>query len=605
MQARAIRTVRSIPSAMALVLGTASLFCTSLCNAAQAPDAIYIHGAVLTVDKQNRTAEAVAVKDGRIQAVGRTSEIKALAGADTQVVELDGKTVIPGFVDAHSHFLSTGSGEAFSVALQSAPAGTVKSIDEMVARLKHKAESTPAGEWVTGYGYDDTLVTEKRHPTRFDLDKASTDHPIFIRHVSGHFAVANSKALQIAQITRDTPSPQGGEFRHDPATGEPNGVLEETALYPVAGKIPPLTPEQNLDAIRKATEIYAAKGVTTAQDGAFSNPKILGVIQDAAARRQLSIRLVIWPTLPVARALIAGKAEFHSLDPDLVRIGATKMFDDGSIQGYTGYLSEPYHIHAPGKKEDYRGYPTMPREQLAALVLEQHKAGRQIAIHGNGDAAIDDILFAFEQAQKAFPRNDARHVIVHAQTAREDQLDRMKALGIIPSFFVLHTYYWGDRHRDIFLGPERAARISPAESAVKRGLRFTIHTDTPVVPMDPLRLMWSAVNRVSSSGKVIGEAQRISPTQALRAVTIDPAWQSFEEKSRGSIEPGKLADLVILSDSPLRKPEQIKDIQVLETIVGGKTIYRRQYRRVRRTAAAPRRGAAGGFVAAGVRQNCP
>ncbi|MCY1277060.1 N-substituted formamide deformylase [compost metagenome] len=199
----------------------------------------------------------------------------------------------------------------------------------------------------------------------------------------------------------------------------------------------------------------------------------------------------------------------------------------------------------------------------------------QIAIHGNGDAAIDDILFAFSEAQKAFPRADARHIIVHAQTARDDQLDKMKALGVIPSFFVLHTYYWGDRHRDVFLGPQRAMRISPAESALKRGVRFTIHTDTPVVPMDPLRLMWSAANRISSSGKVIGAAERISPTQALRAVTIDAAWQAFEENNRGSIEPGKLADFAILSASPLEDPAQIKDIQVLETIVGGKPVYSR------------------------------
>lgn len=572
------KTMRSIRCALTLTLAAGCVAGTSICaaaeNAATNADAIYINGTVLTVDVSNRTAEAVAVRDGHVEAVGRRSDIEALAGPATRVVDLKGKTLIPGFVDAHSHFLGTGAAQAFSVDLSSAPVGTVKNIDEIVARLKHKAESVPKGGWLLGHGYDDTLITEKRHPTRADLDRASTDHPIYIRHVSGHFAVANSKALELAQVTRDTPNPQGGEFRRD-AAGEPNGVLEETALARVAARIPALSREQNLEAIRKATEIYAAKGVTTAQDGAFGNPKLLGMLQDAAAQGQLRIRLVLWPTAPVAKALIDGKAEFRSPDPRLLRIGATKIFGDGSIQGYTGYLSEPYHVHAPGKDHAYRGYPTMPRDQLAALVLEQHKAGRQIAIHGNGDAAIDDILFAFSEAQKAFPRPDARHVIVHAQTARDDQLDRMKELGVIPSFFVLHTYYWGDRHRDVFLGPQRAMRISPAESALKRGLRFTIHTDTPVVPMDPLRLMWSAVNRISSGGKVIGAAERISPTQALRAVTIDSAWQAFEENTRGSIEPGKVADFAILSASPLEDPARIKDIQVIETIVGGKTIYSR------------------------------
>lgn len=576
---RATRMMRSARYALTLTLAAGSIAGASVCAAAQSTattaDAIYINGKVLTVDAGNRTAEAVAVRDGRIQAVGRRGDIEALAGPGTRVVDLQGKTMIPGFVDAHSHFLSTGAAAAFSVDLSSAPVGTVKSIDEIVARLKRKAESTPKGEWILGNGYDDTLVAEKRHPTRADLDRASTDHPIFIRHVSGHFAVANSKALELAQLTRNTPNPQGGEFRRD-AAGELNGVLEETtALAPVAARIPALSRAQNLEAIRKATEIYTAKGVTTAQDGAFGNAKLLPMLQDAAAQGQLRVRLVVWPTAPVAKALIDGKAEFHSPDPQLLRIGATKIFSDGSIQGYTGYLSEPYHVHAPGKDDSYRGYPTMPRDQLAALVLEQHKAGRQIAIHGNGDAAIDDILFAFSEAQKAFPRPDARHIIVHSQTARDDQLDKMKALGVIPSFFVLHTYYWGDRHRDVFLGPQRAMRISPLESALKRGVRFTIHTDTPVVPMDPLRLMWSAVNRISSSGKVIGAEERISAPQALRAVTIDSAWQSFEEDSRGSIEPGKLADFAILSSSPLDDPARIKDIQVIETIVGGKTIYAR------------------------------
>jgi len=214
------------------------------------------------------------------------------------------------------------------------------------------------------------------------------------------------------------------------------------------------------------------------------------------------------------------------------------------------------------------------REELTARVKALHESGHQIAIHGNGDAAIDNIIHAYREAQQASPRADARHIIVHSQMAREDQLDAMKELGIIPSFFSLHTYYWGDRHRDIFLGRERAYRISPAQSAHQRGLRFTIHTDTPVVPMDPLLLVWSAVNRISTGGDIIGAEQRITPLEALRAVTSDAAWQHFDENRTGSIESGKLADLVILAESPLRFPLHIRDIQVLETIVGGQTIYK-------------------------------
>ena len=287
----------------------------------------------------------------------------------------------------------------------------------------------------------------------------------------------------------------------------------------------------------------------------------------------IPLRVVLWPGHEVAMASLEGETVFESPDPERARIGAVKIVADGSIQGYTGYLSEPYHV-PPGDDPSYRGYPRVPREQLVADVERLHAAGWQIAIHGNGDASIDDILAAFEAAQRKHPREDTRHVVIHAQMAREDQLDRMKALGVIPSFFALHVYYWGDRHRDIFMGPTRAARMSPSRSAVDRGMHFTIHCDSPVVPMEPLRLVWAAVNRRSASGAAIGPDQRITPMQALRAVTIEAAYQHFEDDVKGSLEPGKLADLVILSRSPLEDPERIDTIRVLETVVGGETVWR-------------------------------
>jgi predicted amidohydrolase YtcJ len=290
----------------------------------------------------------------------------------------------------------------------------------------------------------------------------------------------------------------------------------------------------------------------------------------------IPIRLVLWPDEQTSLALLDGRLRFASYDERWVRLGASKLVADGSIQGYTAYLSRPYFV-PPNGDASYRGYPRLSREELAARVLRLHAAGRPLAVHGNGDAAIDDVLDAFEAAQRASPRADPRFVLVHAQMAREDQLDRMKALGVIPSFFVLHTYYWGDRHRDIFMGPERAARMSPTQSAVLRGLRFTLHADTPVVPMEPLRIVWAAVNRRSASGAVIGAEQRIEPMQALRAITIDAAVQHFEEAEKGSLEPGKLADLVILDRSPLDDPEQIDRIRVLETIVGGESVYRAKH----------------------------
>jgi hypothetical protein len=250
-----------------------------------------------------------------------------------------------------------------------------------------------------------------------------------------------------------------------------------------------------------------------------------------------------------------------------------KIIADGSIQGYTGYLSEPYHV-PPGDDPAYRGYPRVPREELFERVDRYHAAGLQLAIHGNGDASIEDILDAIEAAQSRTPRDDTRHIVVHAQMTRPDQLDRMRSLGVVPSFFSLHTFYWGDRHRSVFMGPERAARMSPAASARERGVPFTIHCDAPVVPMEPLRLVWAAVNRETRSGYVVGPGERISVMEALRAVTSTAAWQHFEEADKGSIEPGKLADFVVLSGSPLAQPETIDELRVLETWLGGERVYR-------------------------------
>jgi hypothetical protein len=274
---------------------------------------------------------------------------------------------------------------------------------------------------------------------------------------------------------------------------------------------------------------------------------------------------------PASRGVISG----WGTDTNRVRVGAIKLGQDGSLQGYTGYLTEPYHLQ-PAGKEAYRGYALRTRGELVTMVKKFHSGGWQVAIHGNGDAAIDDILHAFAEAQRASPRADARHRIEHCQTPREDQLDRMAELGIAPSFFVGHVYYWGDRHRDIFLGPERAARISPLHSAARRGLRFTVHNDTPVTPVDPLLLVWTAVNRVTREGKVLGAEQRIAVLDALRSVTSDAAWQNFEERTKGSIEPGKLADFVILAVNPLTAdPMTLRDIAVVETIVAGRSVYRR------------------------------
>jgi predicted amidohydrolase YtcJ len=390
-------------------------------------------------------------------------------------------------------------------------------------------------------------------------------------HISGHLAVTNSRGLERLEIDRDTPDPEGGLIRRDPETGEPDGVLEETAMHGVQEQLLPGL-LGGLRMVRSAGELYVSQGVTTAQSG-LSPSGLMRMLTWLSRLGLIPVRLVLWPDATTAEAMLDGSFSYDSFDPLRVRSGAVKLFGDGSIQGYTGYLSEPYHV-PPGADPDYRGYPRLPRDELIEQVVRFHSAGLQVAVHGNGDASIDDILEAFETAQRAHPRDDARHVVIHAQMTRDDQLDRMAELGVIPSFFSLHSFYWGDRHRKLFMGPERAARMSPARSALERGVPFTIHCDTPVVPMEPLRLVWAAVNRRTRSGFTVGEAERIDIMQALRAVTIDAAWQHFEEADKGSLEPGKLADLVILDRSPLDDPEGVDRIRVLETVIGGRSVYR-------------------------------
>lgn len=557
---------------LVVAIAVAGLFLTGFSVKGWAGRSIYINGIVLTMDPDGHVAQAVVVAGERIIYAGTNREALAFKTPFTRVVDLNGRTMIPGFVDAHSHFPGTGL-DVFMVDLNSPPIGRIRNMEELKEALREKALNTRPGRWVAGMGYDDTLLAEKRHPDRRDLDQVSTRHPIMIAHISGHLYAANSMALDLAGIDKDTPDPAGGHIRRDPETGEPIGVLEESAgdLLMAAYPNPPLSDIYGM--IKDAVNDYLRQGVTTAQNGLA--PRFHVTMLSLVSRLGLCpLRLVVWPDADAGRQIIEGGFKVDRMQTDRFRVGAVKLIADGSIQGYTGYLTEPYYIVPDHLPPDYRGYPVMEREELIEEVEKFHCAGRQVAVHGNGDAAIDDILDAFENAQSRCPRDDARHLVIHAQMAREDQLDRIKELGVIPSFFVLHTYYWGDRHINIFMGPERAMRMSPARSAKDRGMVFTLHTDAPVVPMTPLLLVWSAVNRLSYGGTVVGADQRIDAMSALKAVTIDSARQMFLEDSVGSIEPGKLADLVILSANPLDDPEGIDQIRVEETIIGGRTVFR-------------------------------
>lgn len=528
------------------------------------PDKIFINATVLTFDEQDSTAEAVAIVLDRIVAVGNTNDILQLKGPQTEIIDLHGNTVLPGFYEAHGHFPGSGVLEVQTALLWSPPRGAIRNIPDLLAVLQKKFINTPSGSWITGFGYDPSKLEEKRHPNRLELDQAFPEHPVWLSHNSGHMGVANSKALSLAGITKNSVAPLVGLIERD-EDGEPTGLIQENT-HLIESLIPPLSLEQLTEGITLANRQYVGKGITTAIIAVGINPRPLTAAYEQGL---LNLRLI---NIPLYKPdYVPEQVEY---DYGLVKAQGAKLFQDGSIQGYTGWLSNPYHHPYSEDAPLYRGLPILSREELTKAVIAIHSAGRQIVIHANGDAAIDDVIFAIGEAQSQYPRPDARHRIEHAQSVREDQLDRIKELGITPSFFNDHVYYYGDDHRDIYLGEDRARRISPLRSAVDRGIRFTLHNDTPITPANPLHLVHVAVNRLTASGHELGPEYRITPYQALRAITIDAAWQAFEEQDKGSIEVGKLADLVILSDNPLiTDASKLEDISIVQTIIGGRVVF--------------------------------
>lgn len=532
----------------------------------------FVDGRILTMDETNRIAEAVLIEGKRIAVVGSTEDILARVDDRTIVTPLDGKTMLPGFIEAHGHFPGSGL-SAVAADVNCPPIGDVKSIAEVLERIRALGSRTPEGEWLVAYGFDDTLIAEKRFVTCDELDQVSTKHPIYVMHISGHMGVANHAALEAADIGEEKPDPEGGEIARD-ASGRMTGLLKETAHEPLLERALKFPWRKQLDVLRAACKDYLSKGVTTAQNGLTLASQVSGLMW-ASRIGIVPLRIVIWPEVPLARDIDDGLVDVKQTDR--FTLGAAKIISDGSIQGYTGFITAPYYVVPNDYPPDYRGYPTLPAEELADTVSDLHARGWQIAVHANGDAAIDAVIDAVAQAQGESPREDTRHIVVHAQMTRDDQLERYRVLGMTPSFFPAHVYYWGDRHREVFLGPQRAARISPLKTAQDKDVRYTIHLDTPVVPMDPLLLVWAAVRRETSSGDVLGAEERIDVMQALRTVTIDAAWQVFQEDNRGSIEPGKFADLVVLSGDPLACPEALRELVVEKTLIGGVVVFDRYH----------------------------
>ncbi len=524
---------------------------------------LWFNGNIITMADKQPISEAILISKDKIEAVGLLSELQKIAPAGTIMHDLKGQTMIPGFVDAHSHF--PGSGMAlFAANLNSPPVGQIKTIDDLLSRLQQQANQTPSDKWIAGFGYDQLMLAENRHPTRAELDVIAPTQPLFIMHVSGHLGVANSAALQ--QVASELGQPWSEEILS-------SGIVEENDATPFQRHMFNVGVMDFFNMVSMAQQEYQQAGVTTLQASnvdkqyiqALSFAKVLGMIPQ---------RLVFLPTYEtLGQQLISGETNAVDLESKDFHMSAIKLIADGSIQGFTGYLAKPYHTHQ-GHSEEYRGYPRIEASALKEQVLDVVSHGFQVAVHGNGDASIDDILDAFEYATSKTAKPLHRPIIIHAQMARQDQLQRMAALGVIPSFFVSHTYYWGDAHFNTLIGPERANRISPTQSAKQLGLRFTNHLDTPVVPMSPMLAWWSSVERQTATGRVLGEQEQLSVLDGLRALTLDAAWQINLEDKIGSLEPGKQADFTILEDNPLSSEKAIKDITVLETIVGGLSIFK-------------------------------
>ena len=535
-------------------------------------DMIYLGGDIITMDENNPMAEAVAVKDGLILAVGPKDDVLKTKGAATQIVNLGGKTMLPGFIDGHSHFFQAAMIADYAN-VSAPPVGTASSIAGIIAVLKeHVAQQAlKPGEWLIGYGYDGSALTDGRDATRDDFDPYFPDNPMVLVHVSGHGCVLNSAGFKAVGIDANTPTPPGGVTVRKPGSNEPAGLLMENSMFPILMALPKPSPQVLLEHLTTAQQMYASNGYTTVQDAPI-DPKVMPLYQKAADEGRFFLDLNgYWESHQFLATAKPG-TDYRSPRAGHYRLAGVKVIADGSPQGRTPYFTKPYLTGGPGGEKNWRGTPIVPPEHLNAVVKLAYDCDAQVLVHCNGDAAIDMLLDAHKAAGAPHGR---RTTVVHSQFVRRDQLDLYVQYGINASFFTNHAFFWGDVHMQN-LGQERAYFLSPMKTARALGLRMTNHSDFLVTPLDPMFILWTAVNRTSRSGQIIGPDERISVLDGLKALTIDGAHQYFEDNRKGSIEVGKLADLVILTANPTKvDPAAIKAIKVAETIKGGKSVFRR------------------------------
>ena len=532
-------------------------------------------GRVITMDDARPLAEALAVAGGAIIAVGTRDEVMALAGPATVVSELGEMVLIPGFVDAHGHVVGGGM-QALSANLLAPPDGEVRDIPSLQATLRawmaENEEAIAAANLILGFGYEPAEMAEKRHPTRAELDAVSADVPVLVVHQSGHLCAVNSAALAAAGYGPDTPDPVGGVIRREADGVTPNGVLEEMAMGPVfAALLSGIGAEGGKAFVRAGVKLWARYGYTTAQEGR-AVPSFFNLLQAVAAEGELPVDVVVYSDVLADREFIlANRSETYA---NRLRLAGAKLTIDGSPQGFTALRDRPYYDPVGDYPPGYKGYAAAPTEVFVEAVDWAYRNGVQILTHANGEGASDILIAVHRAAQAAHGREGRRDVLIHGQFLREDQVDAYKALGVIPSLFPMHTFYWGDWHREHTVGPERADDISPTGWLMARGMRFSTHHDAPVAFPDSMRVLSATVTRRSRSGDIIGPEHRVPVMTALKAMTIWPAWHHFEDDRKGSLETGKLADLVVLSADPLTvAPDDLAAIKVVETIKEGATIF--------------------------------
>lgn len=536
---------------------------------------IYGGGDIITMQGDlPEYAEALVVRDDKILFVGSLIEAKAKASEGYEYKDLKGNTLLPGLIDAHAHFASF-SAQAIGAKILPPPDAGAKDIPTLITILKawNTSENRALTGWIFGMGFDDSVLEEKRFPTKHDLDQVSTEYPIMIIHISGHFAVVNSKGLELLNLNAESKNPEGGIIRREKGN-EPNGVLEELAAIPYMLKIlNPATKEAADLFFEAGQEMALSYGYTTAQEGrTMENHELL---VNASKEGKLKLDVVSYVDYLFVEKYMSSKWNSRTYD-NHYRIGGMKLTLDGSPQGRTAWRTQPYLIPPDGAKEGYLGYPAIPNDSMVIAIYEKgFKNNWQIQTHANGDAAMDQMIRTMKPVVDKYGNNDRRNVLIHGQYVREDQLDSFKELDVITSLFPLHTFYWGDWHKEI-IGDSLGNKISPTRTALNKGLKITIHTDAPVALPNLMRMVGISVERKSRSGRVIGANEKLTPYEALKAITIWSAYQHFEEHSKGTLEEGKLADMVILDKNPLKVSEDlIKEIVVLETIKEGVSVYKK------------------------------